>query len=80
MTPNPEPFPQFELLKFNPIRRTRGKEAAWLKAQLEREVFVYLWMSEDDIRANIRDHGAHPQLLKALEAYRIGEWFPKKTT
>ena len=79
MLPNPDPYPQFEFLQFNPVRAFRGKEAAWVKVTVERDATIYLWMNVEYIQANITNHGRHPQLLRALDVYRIGKRFPEKT-
>jgi hypothetical protein len=59
---------EFQLLRFNSRRQLRGAPAA--------EVAVHgvpLWMTREEIRKNIIDHGEHPELWKALEAYDSGQ-------
>lgn len=58
--------PDFKFVEFNPRRKKqRGAEAARVEADGE-----WMWMSKNDIKNNIRDFGPHPELLKALEAYK----------
>lgn len=60
---------QFKLLEFNPRRRLRGKEALRVEV-IDAEGSDWLWMSEQHLKLNIRDYGAHPELLRGLECYR----------
>lgn len=50
-------------------RAMRGAEAARVEVDPDG---AWLWMSKRDIKNNIRDHGDHPELQKALAAY--GAW------
>lgn len=61
---------EFQLLRFNPRRHLRGAPAAEVACD-----GTPLWMTRADIRANIREHGEHPELWKALEAYDSGEQY-----
>jgi len=61
---------EFTLLRFNPRRYQRGVEAAYVRCVSE-EVDVDLWMSQKDIKNNIKDHGEHPELLRALRCYSM---------
>ncbi len=65
MSQNPPPYWRF--MEFNPVRAMRGKEAARVEIDPAGE---WLWMSKRDIKLNIRDHGDHPELQKALAAYK----------
>lgn len=49
----------------------RGAEAARLEVidAEDPQGGGWLWMSRKDIKENMRLHGAHPELLKALAAY-----------
>ncbi len=55
----------FLLLEFNRHRHIRDKPAA--KVLCDNEHF--LWMSVTDLHDNIKEHGAHPELLRALRQY-----------
>jgi hypothetical protein len=77
------PAVQFRLVRYNPRRRARGVEAAEVEVIhppdlditypegeiVEFQVKERRWMSQSDIRANIREHGEHPELRRALKAY-----------
>lgn len=56
----------FKFIEFNPRRAMRGAEAARVEVDQDGE---WLWMSKRDIKANMKDFGAHPELQKALDAY-----------
>lgn len=56
----------FKLIEFNERRLARGAEAARAEISLDGE---WLWMSKMDVRANIREFGPHPELVKARDAY-----------
>lgn len=64
----------FKLLRFNPRRQLRGAPAAELLIQ-DDDNKVVLWMSEKDIRANIKLFGPHAELSKALDHYKSREEF-----
>ena len=57
----------WRFIEFNPRRALRGAAAA--KVEFDPEG-GWLWMTPRDIRLNIRDHGDHPELQKALAAYK----------
>lgn len=59
----------FELIEFNRVRFSRGKEAAKMRVIEDGEVQGFLWMSPADIRANIKDFGSNDALVAALNAY-----------
>lgn len=59
----------FELIDFNYVRYARGKEAAKIRVIEDGEDQGFLWMSADDLRANIRKFGTSEALEKALRAY-----------
>jgi hypothetical protein len=56
-------------IEFNERRAMRSKEAARVEIHPDGD---WLWMSRADIKNNIKDFGAHPELAKALAAY--GAW------
>ena len=60
----------FELLRFNPRRHQRGVEAAYVRC-VGPDVDCDLWMSVKDIKANISEHGEHPELKRALACYSM---------
>lgn len=71
-TQAPDPAPlDFRFIEFNPRRAMRGAEAARVEVfdEADPEYGGWLWMSRKDIKENMRLHGAHPELLKALAAY-----------
>lgn len=57
--------PLFRFTRFNPRRFARGAEAAEVECHGEP-----MWCSRDDLELNVRDFGEHPELMKALEAYK----------
>lgn len=63
------PVTTFELIEFNHVRDVRGKEAAKIRVFEDGEPQGFLWMSAEDLRANIRDFGHSDALDKALRAY-----------
>ncbi len=61
----------FKFIGFNPSRAMRGKGAARVEysfADVPNDC-GWLWMNRQDIKENMRLHGAHPELQKALDAY-----------
>jgi hypothetical protein len=60
---------EFTLLRFNPRRFQRGVEAAQVRCVGD-GIDADLWMSRKDIELNIKEHGPHPELLRAQEAYK----------
>lgn len=64
-----QPVITFELIDFNHVRDARGKEAAKISVIEDGEPQGFLWMSAEDLRANIRDFGPSDALDKALRAY-----------
>ena len=62
---------QFKFIEFHARRAMRGADAARVEVTdpADPDGGGWLWMSRKDIKANIRDHGAHPELQKALAAY-----------
>lgn len=65
----------FTFIEFHQRRAMRGAEAARVEVIDPEDPDGgpgWLWMSRKDIRANIAQHGDHPELLKALAAY--GAW------
>lgn len=59
----------FKLLEFNPRRHSRGVEAARVEC-IDDEQSCWLWMSAKDVARNIKEFGQHPELIKALDAYK----------
>lgn len=59
---------KFRFVEFNPLRSMRGEDAA----RVEVMPIGYLWMSKSDIEKNIKFYGPHPELKKALDAYKAG--------
>jgi len=51
----------------------RGAEAVQIRVLEDGEVTDFLWMSESDIKNNIKDFGESPALSKGLECYRTGK-------
>lgn len=60
----------FRFVEFKPTRAFRGAEAARVEITINGEA-ESLWMSVEDLQNNIREFGAHPELLRALAAYGI---------
>lgn len=57
----------FKFIEFNPRRAMRGADAARVEVDTEGE---WLWMNKSDIRKNMKQFGQHPELQKALDAYK----------
>ena len=57
----------WRFIEFNDRRAMRGAPAARVEVDKDGE---WLWMTPKDIRSNIKDHGDHPELQKALAAYK----------
>lgn len=55
----------WRFIEFNDRRALRDAPAARVEADGQ-----WLWMTPKDIRANIKDHGDHEELQKALKAYK----------
>lgn len=58
--------PPFRLLEFNDRRKSRGAEAARVQIDADGN---WLWMNANDLRANLKEFGFHPELEKALARY-----------
>ena len=56
----------FRFIEFNDRRAMRSAPAARVEVDPSGE---WLWMTRNDIRLNIRDHGEHAELRKAMDAY-----------
>lgn len=63
---------QFHLMEFNPRRNMRGAPAARVEV-IDGDDSYWLWMDRADLRKNIEEHGAHPELVKAQQAYATGK-------
>ena len=59
----------FKFIEFNQRRALRGADAAARVEVIDGTETDWLWMSRSDLRKNIKLHGAHPELVKALAAY-----------
>lgn len=68
--------PTFELVEYNPRRRSRGAEAARVKVTWQDGETELLWMSQKDIRANLRESGKSKGLDDAAKAYNLNIKFP----
>lgn len=66
----------FRLVRFNPRRMRKGCSGAAEVEVSDAGNSVCLWMTLDDVKANIIEHGRHPGLVAALEAYRVGVEIP----
>lgn len=60
----------FKLIDFNRTRWVRGAPAARVEVSLDGR---WLWMSERDLRANIKEYGSHTELVRALKEYGSNE-------
>lgn len=62
----------FRFEEYNPRRAFRGAPAArvWVDYH-DGTGEDWLWMDAKDIQKNIKKFGAHPDLLKALDAYGV---------
>jgi len=65
-----EPTTTFRFIEFNPRRKMRGAEAVRMEVIEDGEDCGCLWMSEKDIRNNIKDFGDSEELQKGLAAYK----------
>lgn len=66
-TPAADAAQHFRFIEFNPRRALRGAEAARMEVDADGE---WLWMGTKDIAKNIKHFGDHPELQKALAAYK----------
>jgi len=64
-----EPEISFRFIEFNSRRHARGAEAARMYVLEDGVVIDWLWMSQKDIRKNIKEFGTSDELRKALAAY-----------
>jgi hypothetical protein len=65
-----EPDPTFRLRRFNPRRTVRGcADVLVMWADGTRD---QLWMTLEDVKANIVEFGRDAGLVNALEAYKAG--------
>lgn len=70
--------PTFKLERYNPRRRSRGAEAAELSIKYSDGSEDLIWMSQNDIAANIAEFGPCEGLNAALNAYRDNVEFPAR--
>jgi hypothetical protein len=56
---------QWKFIEFNPRRAARGAEAARMEVNGE-----WIWCSLKDLKNNVREFGEHPELQKAIAAYK----------
>lgn len=68
ITPQIPPM-EFTLLEFNRRRNMRGVRAARVQVIDGENPPYWLWMSASEIRLNMKEHGAHPELQRALDIY-----------
>lgn len=57
----------FKFIEYNPRRAIRDAAAARVEVDTDGE---WLWMTKSDIRKNMKQFGPHPELQKALDAYK----------
>jgi len=57
----------FKFIEYNHRRAMRGAAAARVEVDTDGE---WLWMTPSDIWKNMKSFGAHPELQKALDAYK----------
>lgn len=62
------PSVEFRFIEFNPVRASRGVEAARV-AVIENGEEGWVWMDKSDVAKNMMTFGRHPELVKAYEAY-----------
>ena len=65
-----------KLVRYNPRRKARGAEAAEVTVAWGDGEQQTLWMSERDLKANIKQHGRLQGFVDALEAYKANQTFP----
>ena len=66
---------RFVFDEYNPNRDMRGNEAARVYFSDDNgQSWEWLWMNQLDIRRNIMQFGRHQELIKALDAYKKGDW------
>lgn len=58
----------FRFIEFNPRRNARGVEAARVEVNYDGDI-GWLWMSKEDVQANIDEFGECEGLRTALDAY-----------
>lgn len=66
----------FRLYRYNPRRRARGVEAAEVEVTWPDGDKELLWMTQQDIRDNLKQFGDSQGLRDALEAYRLNAMPP----
>lgn len=62
----------FKLVRFNKRRLLRGAEAAEVDVFEDGVHTQRLWMSQTDIKRNVKLHGHLAGLAEVQEAYRLG--------
>jgi len=74
MTTTTEAPLSFTFVEFNARRAARGAPAARVDVQDpdDPEAGCWVWMTRSDIKLNMKLHGPHPELQKALASY--GAW------
>lgn len=73
---DPNEDPDFTLVRFNPRRHSRRAPAAEVKVEWDDGDTDTLWMSERDLKNNIKEYGPKKGLLDAVEAYKKNVSFP----
>lgn len=65
-----------KLVRYNPRRKARGAEAAEVTVVWDDGEHQTLWMSERNLKYNIKLHGPLQGFNDALEAYKANQTFP----
>lgn len=65
-----KPVTTFRFIEFNPRRAFRGAAAVRMGVIEDGEEGPWLWMSEKDIRNNIKEFGDSEELQAGLRAYK----------
>lgn len=60
----------FKFEEYNPRRAVRGADAVRVLVTYEDGESDLLWMSQADLKNNIKEFGDHPELTKALSHYK----------
>lgn len=64
------------LTRYNPRRKARGAEAAEVSVVWDDGEQDTLWMSERNLKENIKLYGKLQGFVDALEAYKANQTFP----
>jgi hypothetical protein len=55
----------WKFIEFNPRRAARGARAARMELNGQ-----WFWCDLEDLKSNVQEFGDHPELQKAIEAYK----------